>query len=183
MIAQTEFDRDALELIDADVAKISDGQLALATPCEGWTVSDLLRHMAFEHELIVATVLGPSITRDDPREEFARSVDRWLVAMDRVGELVYLPRLHRDVPAARVLAVHGLDMIVHRWDLAKSVGIPVETPAALVAHALPIAESVSAPDSPLVNSAYQPRRRARSRDPLDRIVALLGRDPDWSNAL
>jgi mycothiol maleylpyruvate isomerase-like protein len=32
------------------------------TPCAGWTVADLIRHMNDEHEAIIQTVLGPSTT-------------------------------------------------------------------------------------------------------------------------
>ena len=65
------FDRQALELIRADVASITDPEMTLPTPCEGWNVADLIAHMNREHTAICGAPAGASPVGTDPRGEFA----------------------------------------------------------------------------------------------------------------
>jgi hypothetical protein len=101
--------------------------------------------------------------------------------MERSGEVVALPR-SGPLPIEHVLRVHLVDMLTHRWDLARALRRPCPVPARLLTVALPIARSITAPGSPLngPGGAYRSRlAEDESRPPLDNIVALLGRDPDW----
>jgi hypothetical protein len=79
------------------------------------------------------------------------------------------------------LAVHFVDMLAHRWDLARAVGRPCSVPARLVEAARPIAAEVTAPGSPLVGAgrAYAPRMPGNFSS-FDQVIALLGRNPAWA---
>jgi uncharacterized protein (TIGR03086 family) len=176
-------DATALALIGHDVALIPDSALANPTPCEGWTVADLLRHMNERHDAVARTVLPPlDEESDDPRDDFARIVARWIVAAEQTGETVHLPWRGRE-STVRVLGIHVVDMLVHRWDLAGALGTPLVVPAALAAAALPLARANTAPGSPL-NAPGGAYRQPFAADPdnpvMDTIVALLGRNPRWS---
>ncbi|WP_369637240.1 hypothetical protein [Nocardia sp. JMUB6875] len=72
-------------------------------------------------------------------------------------------------------------MLVHRWDLAKALGIAPELPADLVAVALPIAAAVPE-DGPLrgPKGYAHPVPVAAESAPEDRLVAAFGRSPSWS---
>ncbi|MBF6298917.1 TIGR03086 family protein [Nocardia amamiensis] len=175
----------ALALIGHDVATVADTDLGAPTPCTGWTVADLIEHMNERHEAVIATVFAPLEDHaDDPRDGFARTAARWVVAMEQVGGVVHLPEagaMATDV----VLSVHFVDMLTHRWDLSRALGRPCTVPDRLTAIALPIARSITGPGSPL-NGPGGVYRRALKEDPalsaMDNIAALLGRDPRWQAA-
>lgn len=175
-------DAMALALIGHDVVTLEDADLTVPTPCAGWNVADLITHMNERHEAVNSSVLGTSAEfADDPRAAFAHVTARWIAAIERSGEVVELPR-SGPLATERVLGIHLVDMLTHRWDLARALHRPCPVPQRLAAVALPIARSITAPGSPLTGpgGAYRPRlAEDESRPPLDRIVALLGRDPDW----
>ena len=175
-------DAEALQLLSAEVGALGDDDLTLPTPCAGWLVSDLLRHMTEEHELIVTRILrAPAAPDDDVRRAFAASAGRWLDALQRAGAATFVPRLNRDMATSRVLSVHFVDMLVHRWDLTRAVGRPCPVPDRLIEAARPVAAEITAPGSPLVGAgrAYAPRLTGNF-SATDQVVALLGRDPAWA---
>ncbi|MEU8895677.1 maleylpyruvate isomerase family mycothiol-dependent enzyme [Nocardia sp. NPDC048505] len=175
-------DAAALALIAHDVATLPDAALTAPTPCTGWTVADLIDHMNERHEAVIESVLDPlEPETGDPRDGFAHTAARWIVAMDRSGDTVALPQ-RGPLPTSTVLSVHFVDMLVHRWDLARALARPCPVPDRLLRRALPIAESITAPGSTLngPGGAYRPRvERAGDLGDMDTIAAFLGRDPNW----
>jgi uncharacterized protein (TIGR03086 family) len=169
-------------VIGHDVAVLADADLALPTPCIGWTVTDLINHMNERHEAVIATVCAPlDDEAADPRDGFALTAARWVVAMQLSGEVVNLPQ-SGPLTTELVLSVHFVDMLVHRWDLARALGRPCPVPDRLTALALPIARSITAPGSRLngPNGVYHPRlEEDQALSAMDNIAALLGRDPNW----
>ncbi|WP_433467411.1 maleylpyruvate isomerase family mycothiol-dependent enzyme [Spirillospora sp. CA-128828] len=176
-------DATALALIGHDVALIPSSALMKPTPCEGWTVADLLRHMNERHDAVARTVLGPlDGESEDPRDDFARIAARWTAALQATGPNLNLPS-REPVSTEWVLGVHTVDMLVHRWDLASALQTPLTVPATLAEAALPLARANTAPGSPLnrPGGAYRP---PFAEDPansvMGTIVALLGRNPQWT---
>lgn len=176
-------DAAALALISHDVVLVPNDVLDRATPCEGWNVSDLLRHMNEQHDAVAANVLNHRPRADgDPRDEFSLIAARWVVAMQHAGDQVMVPEFGRSIPIERVMSIHFVDMLVHRWDLARALDNSCEVPPALTDVALPIARSITEPGSPLVGpgNAYRGRRAVSpSLTAMDNIAALTGRDPHW----
>jgi uncharacterized protein (TIGR03086 family) len=166
-----------------DVVTTDDRLMTSATPCAQWTVADLIVHMNDEHEAISQTVLGPLGNRaDDPREDFGLIAARWTVALNQAGATVMVPKAGLALPTEQVLAIHFVDMLVHRWDLAKATGRESTFDASLTAAGLPIARFVTNASNPygLVGLAYRtalPEEPGRSG--IDNIAALLGRNPNW----
>ncbi|MBF6179206.1 TIGR03086 family metal-binding protein [Nocardia otitidiscaviarum] len=175
-------DATALALIAHDVVTVTDAELDAPTPCTGWTVTDLINHMNERHEAVIASVLPPiGDHADHPRDDFARTAARWVVAMEQTGDVVHLPQ-RGPLATDSVLSIHLVDMLVHRWDLSRALSRPCPAPDHLTARALPIARSITAPGSPLngPNGVYHPPVPPhRSLPTMDAIAALLGRDPDW----
>ncbi|MQY26417.1 TIGR03086 family metal-binding protein [Nocardia aurantia] len=182
MIDLLRLDATALALIAHDVAMLTDAELDRPTPCTGWNVADLLRHMNERHEAVIAAVLGGEPDdAADPRAGFARIGGRWLAAMERTGDAVPLPE-RGALPTDRVLSIHFVDMLVHRWDIARALGRPCAVPDRLTAAALPMARVTTAPGSPLngPDGVYAPRlAEDPARPEMDNVAALLGRDPRW----
>ncbi|MFB7874538.1 hypothetical protein ACFC06_04745 [Nocardia sp. NPDC056064] len=102
--------------------------------------------------------------------------------MEQAGQNIQLPS-SGTVATTRVLSIHFVDMLTHRWDLARALDRPCHVPDHLATAALPIARAITTPDSPLTgpNGAYAPRHPENATRPtLDNIAALLGRDPTWT---
>ena len=175
-------DAMALALTARDVVTLDEADLTAPTPCAGWDVADLIRHMNERHEAAIASILPVAADlTGDPREVFAHICARWIAAVEQSGETMVLPR-RGPLAAERVLAVHLVDMLTHRWDIARALGRDCPVPARLLDAALPIARSITAPGSSLngPGGVYSPGlAEDASRPALDNIVALLGRDPDW----
>lgn len=176
-------DAMSLALIAHDVALLSDDALSYPTPCDGWTVADLVRHMNEQHEQIIGPVLGPFGAADeDPRSDFALIAARWIAAV-QADDDIEVPKVRKRLPVGSVIDIHLVDMLVHRWDLARAQHLTAHVPDVLADLALPIARSITQPGSPLTgpDGVYDaPRAEAPASPAIDNLAALLGRDPQWS---
>ncbi|KAA0019394.1 hypothetical protein [Antrihabitans cavernicola] len=83
----------------------------------------------------------------------------------------------------RVVGIHLVDMIVHRWDLAAATGRTLVVPESLLEVALPIARVITLPGSPLngPGGVYNPPLPdEQEQAPMEALLRLLGRDPRWA---
>ncbi|WP_249998783.1 TIGR03086 family metal-binding protein [Actinoplanes sp. M2I2] len=176
------------------VEEVDAADLDRPTPCAGWHLRDLLAHMTAQHHGFAAAAAGrgsdpevwrtPALT-EDPVRAYTAAAREVLAAfapddvLDREFTLPGGGAVH-TVPGRLAVGFHLVDYVAHGWDVARARGVAWELPAIVLGAALPIAEAVpddatrSAPGAP-----FAPRRPATGDDPLDRIVALLGRRPDW----
>lgn len=177
-------DAAALALIGHDIVMLTDRERSTPTPCTGWNVTDLVRHMNERHEETLERSVGPPpSSTEDPITEFPRVAAWWIATLERAGGPVPVPRLGRSVPVADLAAVHMLDMLVHRWDLRSALGLDCPTPERLTTAALLVARRITAPGSPLSgdNGVYGPARDIpEGLSPIQALAALLGRDPTWT---
>lgn len=173
------------------VAQIRPSDLSLPTPCAEWDLGQLLAHMTAEHRGFAAAAAGhggdrdvwrPRPLGDNPAEEYAQAAESVIAAFagpdvpDR--EFVLAEVAPQPIPGRLAISFHLVDYVVHGWDVARTLGIAYELPPDVLAAALPIAESV--PDGDFrrePGAAFAPRLPDPGEDPLDRILALLGRDP------
>lgn len=78
------------------------------------------------------------------------------------------------------IGFHLVDYAVHGWDVAASLGTPYELPDDVVAAVLPLVMAI--PDGDFRDTAASPFDRAvdgSGATDFDRILAHLGRRPDW----
>lgn len=172
------------------VARVRPPDLSLPTPCAEWDLGQLLAHMTVQHRGFAAAAAGhggdldswqPRPLGDDPGREYARAAESVIAAFAEPGVLdrgIVLPELtSTPIPGRLVIGFHLVDYVVHGWDVARTLGLPYELPPDVLAAALPIAEGVpDGADRLLPGAAFAPRRPDPGEDPLDRILALLGRD-------
>ncbi len=175
--------------------------LSRATPCAGWTMGDLLAHMVGQNLGFAAAASGdapdvsayaPRDLGDDPAQTYAASADAvaaaFRAAFEPPGGLdadVYLAEVRggTTVPGRLAVQFHLVDCVVHGWDVARTVGHPVDLDDEVLIEALRVAEAV--PDSSKATTPgapFAPSVATPSTELLDRIVAVLGRDPAWSPA-
>ena len=192
-----ELDRRAMDVTAGLVSRITADQLDNPTPCEGWLVRDLVAHLVGEYHGFALAASGQPTTVEDFQ---ARPVTADLVAAySHAAALVtdafaedgvldrgfYLPEIREGVafPGAAAVGFLLVDEVTHAWDLAKSIGAPLEFDDEVLSAALSVARQV--PNDPAFRGegrAFAPAEPAE--DPglatLDRIVLLLGRRPDWT---
>ena len=176
------------------VSQARAADLARATPCEAWTLAELLAHMTAQHNgfAAAATGDGADLVRwqtgapaADPVGEYASAAAQVLAAFGAPGVLdrdFTLPEISPQLrfPAEQAIGFHLVDYVVHGWDVARTLCLRYDLEPALLAAALPIARSV--PDGQnrrRTGASFAPRVAVTMGSKLDHIVALLGRQPGW----
>lgn len=116
------------------VALVDDDQWQLATPCDGWTVRQLVGHVAAGCQMAAEladganrqdaiTVLGVDHLGETPRTGLDAALERQQTAFERPGiETHVFQHPAGDMPGAQVLQFRVTDLVVHQWDLAQSIG-------------------------------------------------------------
>ena len=175
------------------VARTTSDDLSKPTPCRAWTLYGLLAHMATQHYGFAAASHGdddPALWKlrdlgDDPVKSYSASAEHVLAAFaeDGVTERQFpLPEFGPGLSfsGSQAISFHFIDYVVHSWDVAKSLGTTVTfTPKVLeAAHA--VAQVVPTGDVRLTpGAAFATDLTWSGDDPLDQIVAHLGRSPHW----
>jgi uncharacterized protein (TIGR03086 family) len=182
------------------VAAVVPEDLRRPTPCAGWNLADLLAHMTVQHRGFAAAARGrgadlgvwqPAAVADavaaDPAGTYAvaaADVVEAFAADDVLDATFTLPELGPGAafPGALAIGFHFVDYVVHGWDVARTVGLPFQPRADVVAAALPLALAV--PDGvarAALGGAFGTALAATdAASDLDRILSHLGRSPGWA---
>ncbi len=190
-----DLDRTAVLAAAGVACGIGRGDLGRATPCDGWTVADLLSHLSVQHRGFAAAARGeggdlavwaPRPPAPDPLADFLAATAEVLTAFgaDGVGGRSFrLPEISTTVefPATQAIRFHFIDYVVHGWDLARSIGTSLHLDHPVLAAAWEVAQQVpdtsrDRPGAPFASKAAAPPDAPL----LDQIVALLGRSPTWT---
>ena len=175
------------------VAGVTADDLSRPTPCRAWTLYGLLAHMATQHYGFAAASRGesdPMVWKlrdlgDDPVKAYLASAEHVLTAFaeDGVTERQFpLVEFGPDAsfPGQQAISFHFIDYVVHSWDVAKSLGTTASFTPEVLETATAVAQVVPTGDIRLTpGSAFAPDLPWSGDDPLDRIVAHLGRSPKW----
>jgi uncharacterized protein (TIGR03086 family) len=177
------------------VAAVQVADLGRPTPCGGWDLGELLAHMIGQNYGFAEAAAGNGGDLDvfadrqvgpDPAGQYAASAGRAIEAFGAPGVLerdleVAVVRGGVTLPGSAVIGFHLVDYVVHGWDVAKTLGAPAAYDQDVLLVALRVAEAV--PDrarSEDEATPFHPPVATDSQDLLDRIVANLGRSPDWA---
>jgi uncharacterized protein (TIGR03086 family) len=131
--------RRRLESVDA-------GQWDLRTPCESWSVKDLVQHMAVGATMSCQILAGEPWAREAVVEEVSCATDlraEWesrtaeeragFAAPGALGRTVAHP-IMGDIPCGQFLGMRVGDALLHAWDLARAIDADDELPVELVAE-------------------------------------------------
>ncbi|PWN03214.1 TIGR03086 family protein [Nocardioides silvaticus] len=173
------------------VAAVTDDQLTWPTPCEKYTVGDLVDHVGG-----LALAFTAAARKEDlPGAEQGGSGDAsrlepaWRDRID--GSLAGLAEAWRDpaayegvakaggieMPGPIAAAVALNEVVVHGWDLATALGRPFEVRDSDVAACMAFAEPFSTPESAdQRGDAFGPVVPVPdAAPPLERLLGMMGR--------
>ncbi|MEW2126608.1 TIGR03086 family metal-binding protein [Streptomyces sp. NPDC127037] len=176
------------------VDRAGPGDWSLPTPCDRWTLRALVEHMGGQHLGFAAAARGegddaaawePRRAGDDPAAWYrgtARTVLDAFARPEASQRRFTLPEISTEAtfPAATAMGFHFLDYVVHSWDVAATLGLPLALPDDVVEAALPSALRVpGGPAREGPDAAFRPALPVAEGGPLPRVLAALGRSPDW----
>jgi uncharacterized protein (TIGR03086 family) len=177
---------DALADFGSRVRAVPADRWEAPTPCQEWTVRDLVNHLVGEHLWAAHLLRGESLEEvgdrydgdllgEDPVAAWsaaeASSSAAWkgLVSLDQ-PVTVSAGQTSAQAYAEEML----LDLVVHGWDLARGAGQDEAMDRAALAHLLAFVSSNA--DSWKDTGMFAPPVPTASADPQERLLALLGRD-------
>jgi uncharacterized protein (TIGR03086 family) len=125
-----------IEVTAGVVDRIEPDQLDDPSPCDGWTVRDVLNHITAGAEMFALCVregsvpdaqLGELMTTDrlgdDYKASFHRAADAANEAFSVPGAMDRIVKLpFGEMPARMAVDLAIFDVTTHAWDLAKATG-------------------------------------------------------------
>jgi uncharacterized protein (TIGR03086 family) len=189
----------AQSAFDARVRAIGEDQWQQPTPDSDWDVAALVDHLIDENRWVPPLVRGHDMAAATKIVEGARSLPRdggvganlaqaWdeasLAAADAFKEDGALDRtasLSRGpTPVRDYIGEMIFDHVVHSWDLEKAIGF---TGDPLPEDAVAAVYDIAKPLAPMLASSgmfAEPVDVGDGAPTLDKLIALTGRDPNWS---
>ena len=106
------------------IGEVRDDQWSAATPCEGWTVADVLQHVVDTNRDFLGKHLDLAEPTGDPVADWQAVAALTQAAMadgraDRTFEGYFGP----TTVAEAIDRFYGMDLLVHRWDIARGAGL------------------------------------------------------------
>jgi uncharacterized protein (TIGR03086 family) len=170
------------------VGAVSDGALARPTPCERYTVGDLLDHIA-GGALAFTAAAAKQPLEGGPSGNAANLASDWRARIPR--DVLALATAWREPEAwtgmtgaggvdlpGEVAGVVALDeLLIHGWDLAKATGQPAnyEGPEVEAVYAM-VRQFRSSGIEGLFGPAVEVPEDASL---FDKVLGVAGRDPGW----
>lgn len=175
----------ALEQAQAVVAVVTDDQLELPTPCEEWTVRQLLRHMVgglrnFRRVVDGGSMVGFDADVPDPElaSTYADEANALLAAWRADGVFDRpMTMFGGEVPASMPLNLQVTETALHTWDLAVATGARQALDDEVAESALAFSERNLGPER-RGKSFGLPREAPPGADAYQRLAAYSGRRVD-----
>ncbi|MEU0566064.1 TIGR03086 family metal-binding protein [Nonomuraea sp. NPDC005983] len=164
------------------------------TPCEQWTVTQVLQHAAGDQIAFASFLTGepgpgenpfaPSGTlAEEPRAYLEAALKRSATAWAGVGkdaEEVPTPVPPNKMAPSLGAGACALDAAVHAWDIALATGQPSPLTPELSKELLEVARSIVEPLR--AYGAYAAALELEPGDEVAELLAYLGRNPAWTPA-
>jgi uncharacterized protein (TIGR03086 family) len=179
----TEQLRSIIPALTRLVDGIRPSQLGDPTPCDEFTVHDVLDHMivggttlagAFRGE--TPEVTAPAVYGRVPHTEFRAAMDDLLDAIEADGALdrpVDSP--FGTMTGGELAALVALDGLVHGWDLAVATGRPLSADPDVVAAVATFAHTALTDEVRATGAFAAPTTAPADATPLESLAALTGR--------
>ncbi|MFL6238885.1 MAG: TIGR03086 family metal-binding protein [Actinomycetes bacterium] len=178
------------------VTSVDDGDLRKPSPCPLFTVGDVIAHVGGFAQAFTAAArkerspLVESPPTGDPaplpadwRARIPDDLEGLAAAWRDPEAWVGITRIAgMDAPAEMVALTVADEIVVHGWDIARSLGRDYDADPDLVAAAQDFLSAFTSPDAPAGDDVpFGPSRLAPDgATRLEEVVALAGRDPSWT---
>jgi uncharacterized protein (TIGR03086 family) len=180
----------AQEEVIARVRAIRPEQWVLASPCDRWSLRDLVIHLVEGSKMSVLLVGGASAQQsraafgtdhgDDLAGELESNFATEMEAFHRDGamESVIHHPVAGDIPATVFLGFRTSDYLLHSWDIARATGADEELPEDLVTMTWETMEPLAPVISTIGVFGKGPSGNVPEDAPLQlRLLDLSGRRP------
>ncbi|MPZ96706.1 MAG: TIGR03086 family protein, partial [Propionibacteriales bacterium] len=174
---------------------VTDDQLTAQTPCDGYTLGDLIDHIGGLSQAFTAAAtkdLGPA-TAQGPSGDATRLAPDWRVRIpQQLGALAEAWRkpdawegMTRaggiDLPADVAGKVALNELLIHGWDVARASGQPFDVDPPALDASMEFVSMMSTPEEEAGRDGlFGPIVDVPDAAPLlDRTIGLSGRDPSW----
>jgi len=180
---------DAQRALRTVVAGVRPDQWQLPTPCDRWTVTQVLQHAAGDQIGYAAAITGGPLPSEDPfapsghldgdprqlvEEALAASAAAF-ATVDADATEVPNPLPQGPMPAWLAAGAAALDAAVHAWDIAVATGQESPLTPAMARQLRAVATEIVEPLRAW--GAYAPALDASAGDDVAELLAYLGRRP------
>jgi uncharacterized protein (TIGR03086 family) len=172
-----------LPTLSSTVDRIQVEQLSHPTPCDNFSVHDVLNHMIVGGGTFAYMFRGeqpPEITAPEtdsvPAAEFRRAMDDLLAAVRFDGALERtIAAPFGDLPGSTFARFVAFDGLMHGWDLARATGIAFEVPGDVVAAVDEFAHVALTDDLRDGDTFKDPTIPPADADVIEHLAAFSGR--------
>jgi uncharacterized protein (TIGR03086 family) len=171
---------DASRYLFGSVLLVREADLSAPTPCQGWDLRHLLRHLRGS----LADVTDVLVVREvhsepdaDPVVAVRDGIVDFLLASTSARMAGHWREIAgRPLSAKTVVYVGALEMVLHAWDIAQACRADRAIPSDLAAALLRVSPPLAA--AGLAGHVFaEPLPAAITATPGDRLLALFGRRP------
>jgi uncharacterized protein (TIGR03086 family) len=173
-----------LPTLSALVDRIDPMQLGDPTPCDEFTVHDVLDHM-----IVLGGSFAPMFRGEEPPEltpppvygvvptaQFRATMDDLLAALRSEGAMERtISAPFGAVPGDTFARFVAFDGLVHGWDLATAAGLPYDPPADVIDAVDEFARAAISPEMRGGGAFEDPTVPPQTASRLERLVAFSGR--------
>jgi uncharacterized protein (TIGR03086 family) len=174
---------EALVAVRQVVETIGDDDLHRPTPCREWDVQDLAEHLIDTISRLGAAAGTQTAPPDgDSIDLRIQQVTQPILAGWRrrglVDDVVFSGR---TLPAHLALGILSVELVVHGWDFAVALHLPLDVSDAQAAHVLGLAQQTLTAQSRATAGFDPPVPVPANAGALDRLIAFTGRNPQQVN--
>ncbi len=157
------------------------------TPCPGWSVADVVRHLTVGDRAFTVSLAGrpydlPALTAElapvavgDLPAAYDAGAARLREALAAADPAAVFPTGIGPMPSGHVAELRTIEALAHGWDVAQGTGadlaVDEDVAERAIAHSLALMERLPPDRTPFA----PPQPVADDAPALDRLVALLGR--------
>ena len=179
----------SLQHIDNIIVQIKDSDWHNVTPCTEWNLHDLVNHMVVEVAWIPDLIDSKTISEvgnkyegdlleKDPLLAWSRYANKARTAVEKVDLSALVHLSYKDTTAGDYIGEVASDLLIHSWDVAKSINTNDKLPNDMVEQFY-IDIKPHIPELQKMGIYHKSIKADKNASTQTKLLALLGRDVNW----